>query len=47
MYKITIKKTANKELESLPNKTAAKIVQAVYQLADNPRPSGCKKIKRQ
>ena len=45
MYKITIKKTASKELDSLPNKIAAKIVHAVFQLADNPRPQGCKKLK--
>ena len=45
MYKITIKKTANKELNSLPNKIAAKIVQAVYGLGRNPRPQGSKKLK--
>ena len=45
MYKITIKKTANKELESLPNKIAAKIAQVVYSLSNDPRPQGCKKLK--
>lgn len=45
MYKITIKKTAAKELNELPDKIAASITTAIFQLAENPRPAGCKKLK--
>jgi mRNA interferase RelE/StbE len=45
MYKITIKKSAAKELNELPNKIAMLITSAIYQLAENPRPTGCKKLK--
>ena len=45
MYIITIKKTAAKELNSLPFKIAAKITSAVNNLAKNPRPEGCKKLR--
>ena len=43
MYKITIRKTANKELHNLPSKIIPKITQAIFSLADQPRPQGCKK----
>ena len=45
MYKITIKKTAVKELDALPKKTVVVITKAILQLAITPRPSGCKKLK--
>ncbi len=45
MYKITIKKTAAKELDELPNKIAVLITKAIFQLSENPRPEGCKKLK--
>jgi mRNA interferase RelE/StbE len=44
-YQITIKKTAAKELESLPVKIATRITALIYTLGDNPRPSGVKKLK--
>jgi mRNA-degrading endonuclease RelE of RelBE toxin-antitoxin system len=34
MYKITIKKSAAKELNELPNKIAMLITSAIYQLAE-------------
>jgi mRNA interferase RelE/StbE len=45
MYQITIKKSAAKELEAIAPKEAKKIVSEIRSLADNPRPSGCKKLK--
>jgi mRNA interferase RelE/StbE len=45
MYKIIIKKSAAKELERLPNKIVQQITPAIFSLADNPRPAGCKKLK--
>jgi mRNA interferase RelE/StbE len=45
MYKIKIKKSAAKELEALPNRMIALITKAILQLADEPRPQGCKKLK--
>jgi mRNA interferase RelE/StbE len=45
MYKISIKKSAAKELEELPNKITALITTAILQLAHNPRPQGYKKLK--
>jgi len=44
-YQITIRKKALKELEVLPKKTNEKIAQAIDALAQDPRPSGCKKLK--
>ncbi len=46
-YQITIKKIAAKELEALPAKLVVRITQAIYALAKNPRPQGCKKLKGQ
>ena len=44
-YKITIKKIASKELERIPLKVNRLIVKDIWALADNPRPTGCKKLK--
>ncbi len=43
-YKIEIKKTAVKELNDLPLNNLKKIIQKIQNLADNPRPPGCKKL---
>ncbi|HEX8649281.1 MAG TPA: type II toxin-antitoxin system RelE/ParE family toxin [Pyrinomonadaceae bacterium] len=43
-YKIEWKRSAVKELRSLPKDVVAKIVQAVEQLATNPYPAGVKKL---
>ena len=47
MYQVTIKKSAAKELESLPKKVLLPITQAIVKLSGNPRPVGCKKLKGQ
>lgn len=43
-YNIEIKKTAVKELNNLPLSDLKKIIQKIQNLADNPRPPGCKKL---
>ena len=45
VYKITISKTAQKQLDKLPDNIADKLIVAIYKLADNPRPPGYKKLK--
>ncbi len=44
-YSIVIKKTAAKELELLPSKILKPVTAAIFNLADTPRPKGCKKLK--
>jgi mRNA interferase RelE/StbE len=46
-YQVTIKKSAAKELESLPKKVLVSVTQSIAGLSDNPRPQGCKKLKGQ
>jgi mRNA interferase RelE/StbE len=45
MYKIRIKKSAQKELEEISPPYNQKIVDAIDALAENPRPEGVKKLK--
>lgn len=44
-YEISILRRAQKELAKLPQKDYQKVRNAIRNLADNPRPSGCKKLK--
>ncbi len=44
-YKVSVKKSAIKELKNLPKKEATRISILIVGLSDNPRPSGCKKLK--
>ena len=44
-YKVSIRKQALKELENLPLKETRKISASIDNLAEDPRPSGCKKLK--
>ena len=46
-YRITIKKSAAKELEDIPRKDLAKIVKCIRSLGRNQRPRGCQKLSRQ
>jgi mRNA interferase RelE/StbE len=46
-YRITIKKSAAKELEALPKKDLPKIVKCIQTLAQNPRPDGSQKLSGQ
>ena len=45
-YRITIKKSAAKELEALPKKDLQRIIKRIRALAENPRPHGSKKLSR-
>jgi len=46
-YKVTIKKSATKELEEIPKKDLRKIVKRIQSLAQNPRPQGAHKLSGQ
>jgi mRNA interferase RelE/StbE len=44
-YIVELKQSARKELERLPNALVARIIAKLESLEENPRPSGCKKLK--
>jgi len=44
-FAIQIKRNAQKALAKIPSVDQQKIIDAIYQLADAPLPSGCKKLK--
>jgi mRNA interferase RelE/StbE len=44
-YQITLKKSAIKALRSIPEPYYSTIKFAIYELANNPRPHGYKKLK--
>ncbi len=46
-YRITIKKSAAKELEAIPKKDLQRIIKRIQSLAENPRPRGSKKLSGQ
>ena len=43
-YTIIFKPRARRELAKIPKKVAERIARAIDTLADQPRPSGCKKL---
>ena len=43
-YKLFIEKVAQKELSKVPHKEQLRIIAAVKNLTENPRPSGVKKL---
>ncbi len=45
MYSIDITKHAFKEIVLLPQKIKAKITKTIDGLKENPRPTGCEKLK--
>ena len=45
VYKIQISKPAQKQLDKLQNDVADRLIDAIYELAVDPRPAGCKKLK--
>lgn len=47
MYRITFKRSAEKELDKLPASVIKKLVPAIDGLAKNPRPRGSKKLEAQ
>jgi len=44
-YIISITKTAQKQLNKLPDSVEGLLIEAIQELAINPRPNGCKKLK--
>jgi len=44
-YSLEIKQSAQKELDAVGDALFARIDRKILVLADNPRPSGCKKLK--
>lgn len=44
-YAVELKSSARNELELLPNNVLARIIRKIEVLANDPRPSGCKKLK--
>ena len=45
-YKIEFKKSAVKELNSIPTVDLEKIIIQIQNLADNPGPAGCRKLSK-
>lgn len=46
-YKITVKKSAAKELQDIPKKDLRRIVKRIQSLTNNPKPQGCQKLSGQ
>jgi len=46
-YRITIKKSAVKELEDIPRKDLRKVINRIRSLAKDPRPQGSQKLSGQ
>lgn len=44
MYKVLIDKRVRKDIDKIPKVFAKKIIVAIEDLANSPRPSGCKKL---
>jgi mRNA interferase RelE/StbE len=44
-YQIQITKTAQKQLDKLPEQVGNTLIEAILDLSKNPRPHGCKKLK--
>ncbi len=44
-YEITFARSARKELERLETPVASRILERIFQLGSNPRPSGCRKLE--
>ena len=44
-YSITFRKSASKQIRLLPKNVINKVTSAIDELADDPRPANCKKLK--
>lgn len=44
-YTVVLTKTAQKQLDKLPDSVADGLLRAIDELAHEPRPDGCKKLK--
>ena len=43
-YSLRVKKSAEKELKSLPKQDLKRIISQIHSLSHNPRPHGCEKL---
>ena len=46
-YKVSFKKSVEKDLVTIPKKVLKKIINRIGGLAENPRPQGCEKLTGQ
>ncbi len=46
-YNIVFRKSVAKDLKAIPKKDQVRILQRIAQLADDPRPSACKRLSGQ
>jgi mRNA interferase RelE/StbE len=46
-YSVRLKRSAEKDLERIPDDTKRRVVEHITMLAREPRPRGCKKLKGQ
>jgi len=46
-YEIVFKKSVSKDLKKIPKKDVLKVLKVIRSLAENPRPSGVKKLSGQ
>lgn len=44
MYRVLLERAAERELSRLPTRLQHRVIAAIKLLADNPRPSGCRKL---
>ena len=44
MYEVLVERTAERDLQSLPQAILKRIIPRIKALSDNPRPSGCHKL---
>jgi mRNA interferase RelE/StbE len=45
IYKIQFSRKAEKQLDKITDKAAKSILEAIFNLGEEPRPNGCKKLK--
>ncbi|SHN08782.1 type II toxin-antitoxin system RelE family toxin [Mucilaginibacter sp. OK098] len=45
LYRITISSLAQKQLNKLQDNIVKRLIEAIYKLAENPRPAGYKRLK--
>lgn len=46
-YRLVFKKSVSKDLQRLPGKDLARVLQRIEALAEDPRPEGCEKLTAQ
>jgi mRNA interferase RelE/StbE len=43
-YRVDFRPSAEKDLKRLPSTVQRRVIDAIWRLADNPRPAGCRKL---